>query len=78
RGIDAPYRQGSVMQTVNQLITAAKGYSGSIGGRTFLVQSSDAGNVLTVTLTDLFGNNEVVQGIGAGAKLTPAAGFTSV
>ncbi|QQK04575.1 hypothetical protein JFN94_24790 [Burkholderia anthina] len=72
------------MQTVAQKIlanangTQQAGYQAAMAGRTLYVQSSDAGNVLTVTLTDVFGNRETVQNIGAGAKLTPAAGFATV
>lgn len=66
------------MQTIKQLITAAGGYQASIAGRTLLVQACDQGTALTVVLTDVFGNRETVIGVGAGAKLTPATGFTSV
>ncbi|ELW9447686.1 hypothetical protein QZM43_09745 [Burkholderia orbicola] len=66
------------MQTIKQLITAATGYSASIGGRTMYVQSCDAGSTLTVTLTDSLGTRDTVIGVGAGVKLTPAAGFTKV
>ncbi|WP_246794586.1 hypothetical protein [Burkholderia perseverans] len=66
------------MQTIAQKITAANGYMAAMAGRTLYVQTSDAGNVLTITLTDVLGNRAVVQNVGAGAKLTPASGFTSV
>jgi hypothetical protein len=67
------------MQTTTQLIKAAgTGYNASIGGRTFLMQSCDAGNVLTVTLTDAQGNRYSVSNVGAGFKATPMAGYTSV
>ncbi|MCA8355184.1 hypothetical protein [Burkholderia cepacia] len=72
------------MQTIAQKILAAAaagaqaGYQAAVAGRTLYVQSSDAGNVLTITLTDAFGNRETVQNVGAGAKMTPAAGFTAV
>nr|WP_057927244.1 hypothetical protein [Burkholderia ambifaria] len=66
------------MQTIAQKILAANGYQAAMAGRTLYVQASDAGNVLTITLTDAFGNREQVQNVGAGAKLTPAAGFTAV
>ncbi|KML60893.1 hypothetical protein VL15_07215 [Burkholderia cepacia] len=74
------------MQTVAQKILVnpnpatgqQAGYQAAMAGRTLYVQSSDAGNVLTITLTDVFGNRETVQSVGAGAKLTPAAGFVAV
>ncbi len=74
------------MQTVAQKILASPnpatgqqaGYQAAITGRMIYVQSSDAGNTLTVTLTDALGGRETVTGIGAGAKLTPALGFTTV
>lgn len=66
------------MQTIKQLVTAVAGYSASIGGRTLYVQSCDVGSTLTVTLTDSLGTRDTVIGVGAGAKLTPAAGFTKV
>ncbi len=74
------------MQTVAQKILAnanpttgqQAGYQAAIAGRMLYVQSSDAGNTLTVTLTDALGNRETVANIGAGAKLTPALGFTAV
>lgn len=66
------------MQTIKQLITAVTGYSASIGGRTMYVQSCDVGSTLTVTLTDSLGTRDTVIGVGAGVKLTPAAGFTKV
>ncbi|KWH51807.1 hypothetical protein [Burkholderia cepacia] len=72
------------MQTIAQKIlanpsgTQQAGYQGAVAGRTLYVQSSDAGNVLTITLTDAFGGRETVQNVGAGAKLTPALGFTMV
>lgn len=74
------------MQTVAQKILAnpnptsgqQAGYQAAIAGRMLYVQSADAGNTLTVTLTDALGGRETVTGIGAGAKLTPALGFTTV
>ncbi len=66
------------MQTIKQLITAAAGYSSSIGGRTLLVQGCDQGSTLNITLTDTIGNRNTVYNVGAGAKLTPATGFASV
>jgi hypothetical protein len=71
------------MQTTTQKILAPAngvqgGFQAPIGGRTFLIQSSDAGNVLTVTLADLQGNRYTVAGVGAGFKATPMLGFTSV
>lgn len=67
------------MQTIKQLITVAgTGYQASIGGRMFLIQSCDAGDVLTVTLADLAGNQYSVQGVGAGFKAKPMAGFSSI
>ncbi|KWF26613.1 hypothetical protein [Burkholderia pseudomultivorans] len=66
------------MQTISQFIKAATGYSAGIGGRTLYVQSCDVGSTLTITLTDSLGTRDTVIGVGAGAKLTPAAGFTKV
>lgn len=67
------------MQTIKQLITVAgTGYQASIGGRMFLIQSCDAGDVLTVTLADIAGNQYSVQGVGAGFKAKPMAGFSSI
>ncbi|WP_423394444.1 hypothetical protein [Burkholderia sp. LMG 21824] len=74
------------MQTIAQKILAnpdpatgqQAGYNAALGGRTLYVQSSDAGNTLTITLTDALGGRETVQNVGAGAKLTPALGFVTV
>lgn len=66
------------MQTIKQLVTAAAGYAASIGGRTLMIQGCDQGSTLSVTLTDSLGNRDTLQNIGAGAKMTPAAGFTKV
>lgn len=67
------------MQTIRQLIRAAgTGYQASNGGRTFVLQSCDQGNVLTVTLTDAFGRQYTVPGVGPGFKAAPATGFNSV
>lgn len=67
------------MQTIKQLIAASgTGFNAAITGRTLYVQGCDAGSTLTVTLTDMMGNTETVVGVGAGAKLTPAAGFKNV
>jgi hypothetical protein len=72
------------MQTTTTKVTldscqnGGQGYKQSIGGRTFLLQSCDVGNVLTVTLADAQGNSYSVTDAGAGFKATPMAGFTSV
>ncbi|WP_186082804.1 hypothetical protein [Burkholderia gladioli] len=66
------------MQTIKQLITAAAGYTANLKGLTLFIQQCDQGDMLTVTLVDVVGNRYTVQDIGAGAKLRPLAGFTSV
>lgn len=71
------------MFTIKQLIKAPTpanpgGYASSIGGRTLLIQGCDQGSVLTVTLTDSLGTRDTLTGVGAGAKMTPATGFTKV
>ncbi|MCA8115674.1 hypothetical protein [Burkholderia cepacia] len=66
------------MQTIQQLIKAATGYSAGLGGRTLYVQACDVGSTLTITLTDSMGTRDTVIGVGPGVKLTPAAGFTKV
>lgn len=67
------------MQTIKTLVKAgAMAYSAANGGRVFIVQSSDAGNVLSITLSDAAGNNYSVQDVGAGFKAAPMAGFTQV
>jgi hypothetical protein len=67
------------MQTITQTIAAAgTGYSASIGGRTFLIQSCSAGDVLTIALADAIGNQYTAKDVGGGFKVTPAGGFSSV
>ncbi|MEN2471055.1 hypothetical protein [Burkholderia sp. GS2Y] len=60
---------------INDLLN---GYIAPIGGRVMLIQSVDSGATLTVTLIDAAGNQYLAQGIGPGAKFTPATGFSSV
>ncbi|WP_186100493.1 hypothetical protein [Burkholderia gladioli] len=66
------------MQTIAQLIKAGADYAANLKGLTLFVQQCDQGDVLTITLVDIAGNRYTVQDIGAGAKLRPLAGFTSV
>ncbi|WP_186289114.1 hypothetical protein [Burkholderia gladioli] len=66
------------MQTISQLIKAGADYAANLKGLTLFVQQCDQGDVLTITLVDALGNRYAVQDIGAGAKLRPLAGFTSV
>ncbi|PMS38459.1 hypothetical protein [Trinickia symbiotica] len=67
------------MQTIAQLIKAVgTGFTAPLGGRAFLIQSCDAGNTLTVTLTDAKGTQYHASGVGAGFKASPRAGFTRV
>lgn len=67
------------MQTIKTLVKAGTtGYSAANGGRVFHVQSSDAGDVLSITLSDASGNNYSVSDVGAGFKAVPMAGFTQV
>lgn len=67
------------MQTVTQLIKAVgTGYNAPLGGRAFIVQSCDAGNSLTITLTDRSGKQYTAVGVGPGFKAVPRMGFDRV
>ncbi|UTV53238.1 hypothetical protein [Burkholderia arboris] len=71
------------MQTITQKIYApggpnTPGLQSAFGGRTLYVQGCDAGTTLSITMYDANGNQDKVSSVGAGCKLTPAAGFTKI